>query len=142
MNPRKAFKVFGENIEVLVTSEETQGTFSMIVQTSPPGGGPPPHMHRDEDEIFRVLQGEFELFDGTQWTKLQAGEYAYTLRGSVHTFRNCGTTEGKIQAIVIPGKLDRYLEAISPFNMPQDVERVLEISQDFGITFVTPDQQT
>jgi uncharacterized cupin superfamily protein len=27
----------------------------------PPDGGPPPHIHRNEDETFYVLEGEVEF---------------------------------------------------------------------------------
>jgi uncharacterized cupin superfamily protein len=29
----------------------------------PAGGGPPPHIHRNEDETFYVLEGEVEFLD-------------------------------------------------------------------------------
>lgn len=62
MQSRKQFTVFGEVVDVLFSSSETGGSFSMVVQTCPPGGGPPPHIHEREDEIFLPLEGEFELF--------------------------------------------------------------------------------
>lgn len=137
MKPVKTFPVFGEPVEVLVPSEDTRGAFSMIVQTSPPGGGPPPHRHDNEDELFRVLEGDFELFDGQQWHKVPEGEYVYTLRGSVHTFRNCGKTQGRMQCIIVPGGLERYLEELSKLQMPGDVEKVMQVSAQYGIRFVT-----
>ncbi len=133
----KMFRVFGESVEVLVASENTRGSFSMIVQTSPPGGGPPPHRHKNEDEIFRVLEGEYELFDGKEWRKVPHDRHVYMLRGSTHTFRNCGTILGRMECIVVPGGLELYLEALSAFSMPQDAERVTEVSLEYGISFVT-----
>lgn len=137
MNVAKTFRVFGEPVDVLVPTEDTKGSFSMIVQSSPPGGGPPPHRHDHEDEIFRVLEGEYELFDGERWTRVSVGETVYTLRGSVHTFRNCGTTEGRMQCIIVPGGLENYLEELSKLSMPGDAERVMAVSAQYGITFVT-----
>lgn len=139
MKAAKQFRVFGELVDVMIPSEATNGSFSMVVQTCPPGGGPPPHVHNNEDELFRVLEGEFELFDGKNYHKLAAGEYAYTLRGMPHTFRNCGTTEGRMQAIIVPGEMDRYLEAISPLQMPQDAAKLFEISDAYGIHFLQPE---
>lgn len=136
MKPVKTFHVLGEFVEVLVQSEATHGSFSMIVQTSPPGGGPPPHKHSNEDEIFRVLEGDYELFDGARWTKIPVGEYVYTLRNSVHTFRNCGTSVGRMQCIIVPGGMEHYLEELSAYAMPQDAQRVMELSAQYGITFV------
>jgi quercetin dioxygenase-like cupin family protein len=138
MKPVKTFKVFGETVEILVTSESTNNSFCMLVQTSPPGGGPPPHFHRFEDEIFTVVEGEYEIFDDKRWTRLPPGEHAHTLRNQPHTFRNCGKTEGKMLCVAIDGRLDEYLEAISPLEIPKDMPQILEISEKYGIAFLTP----
>ena len=55
-------QVFGEPIEILASSTATNHAFVIGLQTSPPGGGPPPHRHLGEDEIFTVVDGEFEIF--------------------------------------------------------------------------------
>jgi len=133
----RSFKVFGELVEIVVGSDETGRSFSMVTQVSPPGGGPPPHSHTNEDELFTVIEGEFELFDGETWHRLRAGETSYALRGGVHTFRNCGTTDGKLQIVVVPGTgFENYLEEISALKVPEDMARVLEISAMYGIRFV------
>ncbi len=138
MNVIKSFPVFGEQIDVWVSTKETGGSFCQFVQNCPPGGGPPPHIHGMEDEIFRALEGEFELFDGETWNKLPTGEYRWAKRGSLHTFRNCGTTMGRIMCIAMPGGLDEYLEKISVLVMPQDAERLLEISVPYAIEYAQP----
>jgi uncharacterized cupin superfamily protein len=136
MKPVKTFPVFGETVEILVTSESTNYSFCMLVQTSPPGGGPPPHTHKFEDEIFSVMEGEYELFDGTQWTRMTPGEHVHTLRHKPHTFRNCGRTAGKMLCVAVNGRLDEYLEEISPLEIPKDMARVMEISEGYGISFL------
>lgn len=133
----KTFRVFGELVEVLVSSQETNGSFCVLTQVSPPGGGPPPHIHRREDELFTVLEGEFEIFDGEKWSPLRQGESAYKLRGSCHTFRNSGQSDGKIHVVVTPGGLDVYLEALSRLRLPPVIEEVVEVSDPYGITFPT-----
>jgi quercetin dioxygenase-like cupin family protein len=143
MPTQKSFKVFGEPVHVLITSDETGRSFAAITQTSPPGGGPPPHVHQHEDEIFTVVEGEFELFDGQSWRKLAKGETAYTLRGQAHTFRNCGAAPGTIQCVIVPGSgFENYLEAISVLAMPGDAPRLMEISARYGIEFLTPEPPT
>ncbi len=143
MIARKQFNVFGEPVDVLISSKESGDSFAVITQTSPPGGGPPPHLHEHEDEIFTIIEGEFKLFDGKEWRPLNQGETAYVLRGQPHTFRNRGTTHGKIQAIVVPGNgFETYLEEISVLSMPQDAARLFEIPDRYGITFLAPEPTT
>lgn len=139
MNVIKQFKVFGEPVKVLITSEETGKAFAAIQQTSPPGGGPPPHIHQNEDEVFTVIEGEFELFDGSSWRKIAKGQATGALCGRVHTFRNCGDTPGTIQTVIVPGTgFEKYLEEISTLNMPSDAALLKTISDRYGIEFVTP----
>lgn len=136
MPPIKTFHVFGDPVDVLTAASQTNRTMSAITQTCQPGGGPPPHWHDREDEFFMVLEGQFEIFNGTTWTTLKESETAFALRGQVHTFRNNGDTVAKILCVSTPGQLDEYLEAISPIVMPQDAPRLFEISDDFGIHFL------
>ena len=136
MNGTKTFRVFGEPVEVLVSGEMTGGLSATITQTSPPGGGPPPHHHLHEDEVFVVMEGEYELLQDGQWHKVEAGRAIHGKRGSVHTFRNAGTTDGKMLIFITPAGLEKYLEEISVLTMPQDAARLKEISDRYGITFV------
>lgn len=135
MKPVKSFKVFGEAIDILTTAEMTGGRSCMLVQTTPPGGGPPPHSHKNEDETFFVLEGDFEIFTGGNWTKLAPGQAAQGNRGAVHTFRNAGTTIGKVLIVACPGGFEEYLEEISVLSAPQDMPQILEISERYGVTF-------
>lgn len=142
MTSSKFFAVFGDLVEVLVPCASTSNSFSMIVQHTEPGGGPPPHFHEREDEIFAAIEGDFELFNGTAWKPLPIGEHHYSLRGHVHTFRNCGDSIGRILIIATPGGIEEYLERISTLALPQDMDRLISISNDFGITFVLPNGAT
>lgn len=105
------------------------------MQTTMPGGGPPPHIHEREDELFLALDPGFELFNGQEWLPLQPGRPAYSLRGQLHTFCNRGTAPARIVIVATPGGLDEYLEEISIVTMPADEHLLYQISDGFGITF-------
>jgi quercetin dioxygenase-like cupin family protein len=136
VNPVKTFPVFGEPVEVLVSGEMTGGLSATLTQTSPPGGGPPPHSHAREDETFFVLEGEYELLQDGAWNRIPPGRAMHAKRGGVHTFRNEGTTTGKMLVFVTPAGMEKYLEEISVLSMPQDMAQLLAISERYGITFV------
>jgi quercetin dioxygenase-like cupin family protein len=135
LNSVKTFKVFGEPVEILVPGEMTGGRSATLTQVSPPGGGPPPHVHTNEDETFFVLEGEYEFLENGQWLKGQPDRAIQAMRGSVHTFRNVGTTTGKMLIFVAPSGMERYLEEISPLSMPEDLSQLLAISERYGISF-------
>ena len=46
LKPLKTFKLLGETVEMVVTGAMTGKHSSRVIETSPPGGGPPPHIHR------------------------------------------------------------------------------------------------
>src|SRR5262252_5418330 len=117
----KSFPVLGDRVDMLVTQDMTRGASATLIQISPPGGGPPPHQHQNEDETFFIVEGEYELLVDGQWIRASAGDSFYCARGTVHTFRNCGTTNGKMLVFVAPGGFQSYLEEISPLSVPADM---------------------
>jgi len=133
----ESFSVFGEPVEVVVSSEATGGVSSAITQTSPPGGGPPLHSHQHEEETFYVVRGEYEFILNGERRQLTAGEGIFAPRGSVHTFKNVGATEGKLLVVTVPGGFENYLRAISPLSIPQDMQQILQISEQYGVAFVS-----
>ena len=136
MNDNPIIDVFGELIEILVTSRSTNYTCCVGVQTSPPGGGPPPHKHEREEETFVVLEGDFEFFDGQDWTPFKLGEVRCSLRGHYHGFRNTGTTAGRLMFVTNAGGLDEYFTLISPLELPRDFDHLTEISKHYGYVFL------
>lgn len=52
VNHEEPLRIFGQEIYIKVTGGQTGGAWSMIEQTTPPGGGPPVHCHTREDEAF------------------------------------------------------------------------------------------
>jgi mannose-6-phosphate isomerase-like protein (cupin superfamily) len=133
----KSFQVFGERIDVLVDSSTSAGLSATIVQYVPPGGGPPPHSHANEDETFAVLEGEFEILSHGEWFPIAKGETAFSRRGNTHTFRNTGSKPGSVMIFITPGGFEDYLEAISHFSAATDMPKILEISAQYGITIQT-----
>src|SRR5260370_40644224 len=135
MKPVKTFNVFGEQVDVIVNGEMSNGASALIVQTTAPGGGPPPHSHRDEDEIFTVLEGDFDVLDNGQWRKASIGDATFAPRNFIHTFRNAGTTVGRVAVFIAPAGFENYLEEIGPLSPATNMPKILEISERYGISF-------
>ena len=57
----RAVWVVGDHYTVKASGEDTGGGFALIEVLVPSQSGPPPHIHRREDEAFYVLEGEFEV---------------------------------------------------------------------------------
>src|SRR5262245_47400614 len=92
----KACWVVGDLYTILASGEDTGGAYALMHAVVPPGGGPPPHLHRREDEAFYVLEGELVFQADGRDIAATAGAWITLPRGSLHTFRNTGTSAAKM----------------------------------------------
>jgi quercetin dioxygenase-like cupin family protein len=76
----------GDSYRFLITGAESGGAYFAMEAIVPAGGGPPPHIHRNEDETFYVLEGEVEFLLGDRPVKGTAGDFVNVPRGTVHRF--------------------------------------------------------
>jgi quercetin dioxygenase-like cupin family protein len=100
----------GEHYTWLVTGEESGGAYFAMLATVPPGGGPPLHIHRSEDETFYVLEGTptFRLED----TRVVAipGDFVNVPKGMRHCFRNTSLEPVRMILTFTPAGIERALE--------------------------------
>jgi quercetin dioxygenase-like cupin family protein len=135
----KDLHLFGDVISVLLGGEQTGGRLTVMLGNAPPGGGPPPHLHTNEDELFLVVEGRISYFANDCWTEIGPGGAIYFPRGVVHSFRNIGTTPSKHWLIATPSGLEKFFgECADEFGKAggPDMNRIVEIGHEHGIQFV------
>ena len=92
----------GGGMVLKVRDEDTAGANSVHDNTIPPGSpGPRPHLHRDHEEAFYVLEGELTVRVGPRTIKAPAGSFVVVPRGVVHQPSNSGADQGV--ARLLPG---------------------------------------
>src|ERR671916_531376 len=74
----------GDLYTFLVTGAESAGAFFAMEAYIPPGGGPPPHIHRNEDETFYVVEGTCSFRLGDETVLAGPGDFVNVPRGTVH----------------------------------------------------------
>jgi len=135
----RSFDVLGgDHIVFKATGAETGGAFATLETTVPAGGGPPPHLHRNEDEAFYVISGDFEFtIDGETHTA-GPGDFLFAPRGAPHVFRNTGDQAGVLLITVQPAGFEHFVEAFAqiPTNAPPDPVAMANLGAQFGIEFV------
>jgi quercetin dioxygenase-like cupin family protein len=144
----RAAWVVGDHYTVKATGEDTGGAFALIEVLVPPRSGPPPHLHRREDEAFYVLEGEFEVHIDDQQLTAGPGTWVTLAKGSLHYFKNIGPTPAKMLILATPAGLDRFfLEAgreatdTTPESgavRPEDTEKLLAIAPKYGVEIQLP----
>ena len=100
----------GDLYRFLVTGEESGGSYFAMEALVPPGGGPPPHIHRHEDETFYVLEGEIEFLLGDELIVGSAGDFVNVPRGTVHRFHNAGSATARMILTFTPAGIERFFE--------------------------------
>jgi uncharacterized cupin superfamily protein len=144
----RAAWVVGDHYTVKASGAETGGAFTLIEVLVPPQSGPPPHVHRREDEAFYVLEGEFEVHIDNQCVTAGPGAWVTLAKGSLHHFKNVSRAIAKMLILATPAGLDQFfLEAGRPATdtLPEsgaatsgDIEKLLAIAPKYGIEIKLP----
>ncbi|WP_160123013.1 cupin domain-containing protein [Rhodovarius lipocyclicus] len=122
---------FGPHL-IRLTAAQTGGTMGLFEASVPPGGGPPLHIHEREDELLQVVSGRFGFWCGEDYVEMDAGGCIALPRGIPHRFQNVGATDGTLLCFVTPGGFEGFFGAVGAAGEA----RVMEIAQQFGITFL------
>src|SRR5215831_10725453 len=70
----------------LAETKDTNGAFLLVEAMLAPGTEPPPHVHTREDELFYVLEGEFDVYVGKDAFKMKTGECVFMPKLVPHAF--------------------------------------------------------
>src|SRR5262245_62834308 len=93
----------GIEITIKVTSASTGNAFAVFEEVTSPGAGPALHVHRHQFEIFRFLEGTYEVKVGDAFFTAEPGAVAVVSPGQAHAFCNIGESEARLKYIIMPG---------------------------------------
>src|SRR6516225_3932661 len=137
--PKQALSIkpFGLDMDVLLTTEATNGATSVIMAWHKPGEGPPNHVHFKQEEFLFIIEGFYEVTVGDETAEVGRGSIVFIPRNVVHRFKNVGDITGRMLGWSLPGGQDRYLKAISELAAGGGFtsEKVIEISKTFDTHF-------
>lgn len=127
----------------------TSGSMSVVEFTAPGGFGPPLHRHRDEDELFYVVEGEMTARVGDETVEASAGACVLLPHGKPHTFQVVSDIARLLTITARAGRpatFDRMVTALGiptsepvlPAPGPIDPEEVGRICAEHDIDIVGP----
>lgn len=133
--------VLGQEVRIKISSHSTAGAFTVFEGRTPALQGPPLHRHRDQDEWWYIVEGEYKFeVDGVE-IRARAGDTVFAPRGSQHTFQNIGTTAGRTLTTVVPGGIDLFFEELElavPRGTVPDFGKALLIFEKYGQELLGP----
>ena len=136
--------IVGDIYRFLVTGEETGGRYAMFEAVVLPGGGPPLHLHRKEDETFYVLEGEITFQVGDEKLIAGPGTFVNMPIGNPHAFKNETDRPAKMLVSYAPAGLEEYFFDVGQefaAELPskptkEEIARLLEAAPKYGIEFI------
>lgn len=117
----------GSPNDIKVSGGDTGGRLAVFEYTGRTPGGPPMHVHPDQDEIFFIQGGEFLFEVGGVRRKLAAGDTIFLPRKVPHTFAQLGS-EGRMVFMFTPaGSMETFFRSLAKARgpMPSDLEAAL-----------------
>ena len=118
------------------TRASTNGAFSLMERTLPPGGRkPPPHVHTNCEEAFYVLDGEVEFSLGEITTVGRRDTFVLVPGGVAHTFGNPGNAQARLLVIHAPA-MDAYFEELQTLwsgDIPPTRDAEMELMRRHGM---------
>ena len=138
----------GDVYRFVATGDETGGCYAILEATVLPGGGPPPHIHRREEETFYVIEGEITFQCGDEKNVCGPGTFVHVPIGNLHAFKNEGNQAAKMLIRFSPSGLEemffengkelRFDELPEP-SSSGEIEKLLASAVKYGIEYIHGD---
>jgi quercetin dioxygenase-like cupin family protein len=130
--------IMGTDVEVKLTGAMTGGALSLFDMRAFPGQGVPPHLHRREDEIFHVTEGELRFVCAGVTQIGGPGTTVFLPRNVPHEWWVHGDKPARCVLLTTPGGFDQFFVE---FQTPRDgkplpPEQAVAVARKYGIEFV------
>jgi mannose-6-phosphate isomerase-like protein (cupin superfamily) len=96
---------------LLASSDLTNGAYELFAEVRDIPSGPPPHVHRERDEGFYVLEGRYGFVRGEEEVELGPGEFIFIPRGTRHGYRTL-EMPSRTLILVAPAGLEAFFRAM------------------------------
>ena len=135
----------------LAETRDTNGAFLLVEAMLAPGTEPPPHVHTREDDLFYVLEGEFDVYVGEEAFNVKAGECVFMPRFRPHAFV-IRSPRLRLLALFTPAGLEEVFRGMSTpaqrLDLPigavtystGDLKQTAQRLSEYGARFLTPDE--
>ena len=136
----KHFKMKGITINLLDTKISGKDTDNDLVVFEQTGltqkGGPPLHIHPNQDEWFYIIEGEYIFQVGEDKYNLKSGDTIFLPRNVQHAFIQL-TEKGKVIVSFLPaGKMESFFELTDSWTLSPTKEQIAKAFIDHDMKIV------
>ena len=136
-NEGKYLNILGDHQLIKLTGKDTGGLLTSTFQNNPPNTQIPMHVHKNEDEVYKVVEGEVEFTVDGKSSLLKSGDMIFLPKNIPHTWKVVGTSNASVYLDIYPAGLENMFEELNELPPgPPDFLIVTEICGRYGISFV------
>lgn len=121
--------------DIKISGRDTGGALCMIDTVRLGRGGPPLHIHHDQDELFFVQEGRFRFRIGELDYELGPGDFLFAPRAVPHAFVNLTETGRLLVGFQPAGDMEAFFS--QPMTDPRS-EAFRTLSEQHGMRVVGP----
>jgi len=137
-------------VTIRVSQSDGQDGVSILDHRVPHGDSPPLHFHRNEDEIFHILEGEFRVKVKDQEQRVCPGDIMLAPKGMPHTYRAESPQGGRFLTVTVHGDFERFVRAMgrpaqrpglpeaAGAPSPEAIQTLTQAAAQYGIEIVGP----
>lgn len=111
--PGELFWFKGTLVNVRLSWNAGEDRVSVVEHYMPYGESPPLHIHRNEDEVFHLLEGEMRIHIDGEETIARAGETVLAPKGKPHSFRVESREGARCLTITSGGDFENMIREMS-----------------------------
>jgi mannose-6-phosphate isomerase-like protein (cupin superfamily) len=135
-------KLFGDRpipLDIKVSTVDSGGGMFVVEHTDTKKGGPPRHIHHDQDEWFYVVKGDYIVEVGGERFTLGPGDSVMGPRKIPHAWAFVGEGTGKLIITFQPaGKMEAFFNTIAPMTSFPPREKMEQMFRDHGMQLTGP----
>jgi len=126
-------------LDIKISSEDTEGDLAVFEQTGlTPNGGPPLHIHPNQDEWFYIIEGDYKFQVGPDTHELKSGDTIFLPRNIPHAFIQL-SEKGKMIVSYLPaGKMEAFFKVTNSWLSPPSQEEIKKVFEDHDMKIVGP----
>jgi quercetin dioxygenase-like cupin family protein len=138
----KTVSLRGTQVAYKAEGERPGGGPTFLEFTAAPGFNTGDHIHSRIEEIFYIVEGEFEIRAGDRMLRAKPGDFILIPPGVPHGFGNSAGGPAKMVLLISPaGVHERYFEELAALlaqpGVP-DIQAIAELRQRYDTQQVSP----
>ncbi|HDS07696.1 MAG TPA: cupin domain-containing protein [Bacteroides sp.] len=126
-------------LDIKISGKDTENALAVFEQTGlTPKGGPPLHIHSNQDEWFYVIDGEYLFQVGEDTYPMKSGDTIFLPRKVPHAFIQLTETGKMIVSYLPAGKMEEFFAVTDKWISPPSKEEISKVFADHDMQVVGP----